>query len=82
MAQDDIILSKDWYKFYVKCFMDLGKIRKILEGKIFKEYYKKNYPDDMTDDFWDEVCEVYSYSTVDISYEYKRLTKEKNGTSK
>ena len=78
----DIILSKDWYKFYVKCFEDLDKIRKILEGKTFKEYHRKNYPNDITDEFWDELCEIYSYSAAQSSYEYKRLTKEKYGTSK
>jgi hypothetical protein len=73
----DIILSKDWYKFYVKCFEDLAKIRKILEGKTFKEYYSKNYPDGITDEFWDELCGIYNYSAIQSSYEYEKLTKEK-----
>ena len=76
------LLNTTYDKFYVKCFEDLDKIRKILEGKTFKKYYSENYPNDVVDEFWGELCEIYSYSTAQLSYEYKRLTEEKYGTSK
>ena len=77
MAQDDIILSKDWYKFYVNCYIKLVKIHKLLSNEPFKRYYNKHGYDEL----WEELIDIYDFSNAH-SWEYRRLTKEENDTSK
>ena len=78
MAQDDIIISKDWYEFYVNCYIKLVKIHKLLSNEPFKRCYNKHGYDEL----WEELIDIYDFSNVQSCYEYEKLIKEINGTPK
>ena len=71
----DIILKKEWYEYYVECYNNLKRIKKILSNDIiYIELYKLVGESKI----WNEMTNIYDNTNIKNPKEIKEIY----GTSK
>jgi hypothetical protein len=66
----DIILSKEWYEYYVECHNNLKRIKKILSNDIiYIELYKLVGESKI----WSEMTDIYDNTTIKNPKEIKEI---------
>ena len=66
---NDVILKKEWYEYYVECSNNLKKIEKILTDDIIINKLPTLVGDDS--DIWKEMIDIYWKTTIKNPKELK-----------
>ena len=71
---NDVILKKEWYEYYVECSNNLKKIEKILSDDIIINQLHTLVGDDS--DIWNEMIDIYHKATIKNPKESKEFIDE------
>ena len=66
---NDVILKKEWYEYYIECSNNLKKIEKILTDDIIINKLHTLVGDDS--DIWNEMIDIYWRATIKNPKELK-----------